>query len=86
MHHCPQCYCTPHLSGHNKSDRHESQHSRSAAKIVKLVPAEKLKSTLDSVYGYHGVEQAEKDCYKTTFATEWVMFMYLLSRQLRQTH
>ena len=59
MHHCPQCYCTPHLSGHNKSDRHESQHSRSAAKIVKLVPAEKLKSTLDSVYDYHGVEQAD---------------------------
>ena len=58
------------LSGLSKAGRHESHHTRSAAEIVKTVPAGKLKSTLDCVDGYHGVELAEKDCHKTTFATE----------------
>ena len=42
------------LSGLSRAGRHESHHTRSAAEIVKTVPAGKLKSTLDSVDGYHG--------------------------------
>jgi hypothetical protein len=65
------------LSGLSKAGRHESHHTRSAAEIVKTVPAGKLKSTLDCVDGYHGVERAEEDRHKTTFATEWGLFRYL---------
>ena len=42
------------LSGLSRACRHESHHTRSAAEIAKTVPAGKLKSTLDSVDGYHG--------------------------------
>ena len=48
------------LSGLSKAGRHESHHTRSAAEIVKTVPAGKLKSILDCVDGYHGVELAEE--------------------------
>jgi hypothetical protein len=65
------------LSGLSKVGRPESHHTRSAAEIVKTVPAGKLKSTLDCVDGYHGVELAEEDRQKTTFATEWGLFRYL---------
>ena len=65
------------LSGLSKAGRHESHHTRSAAEIAKSVPAGKLKSTLDCVDGYHGVELARKDRHKTTFNTEWGMFRYL---------
>ena len=65
------------LSGLSRAGCHESHHSRSAAEIAKSVPAGKLKSTLDCVDGYHGVELAEEDRHKTTFATEWGMFRYL---------
>ena len=54
-----------------------SHHTRSAAEIVKTVRAGKLKSTLDCVDGYHGVELAKEDRHKTTFATEWGLFRYL---------
>ena len=60
-----------------QSSRHESHHTRSAAEIVKTIPADKLKSTMDCVDGYHGVELAEEDRHKTTFATEWGLFRYL---------
>jgi hypothetical protein len=56
------------LSGLSKAGRHESHHTRSAAEIVKTVPAGKLKSTLDCVDGYG---------HKTTFATEWGYLRYL---------
>ena len=65
------------LSGLSKAGRHESHHTRSAVKIVKTVPAGKLKSTLDCVDGYHGVELAKEDCHKTTFSTEWGLYRYL---------
>ena len=37
-----------------------------------------MKSTLDYVDGYHGVELAKEDRHKTTFITEWERFRYLL--------
>jgi hypothetical protein len=68
---------TVELSGLIKAGRQESHHTRSAAEIVKDVPAGKLKSTLDCVDGYHGVEPAEEDRHNTTFAIEWGLFRYL---------
>jgi hypothetical protein len=44
--------------------------------IAKSVPANKLKSTLDCVDGYHGIELAEEDRHKTTFSTEWGLYRY----------
>ena len=64
------------LSGLSKAGRHESHHTRSAAEIAKSVPSGKLKTTLDCVDGYHGVELAEEDRHKTIFATEWGLFEY----------
>jgi hypothetical protein len=61
----------------SKAGRHESHHTRSAAEIAKSVPAGKLKSTLDCVDGYHGVELAKENRHKTTFATKWGLFRYL---------
>jgi hypothetical protein len=55
----------------SKAGRHVSHHIRSAAEIAKSVPAGKLKSTLDCVDGYHGVELAKEDRHNTTFTTEW---------------
>ena len=43
---------------------------------IRSVPANKLKSTLDCVNGYHGVELAEEDRHKTTFITEWGKYRY----------
>ena len=57
--------------------RYESHHTRSAAEIVKAVPAGKLKSTVNCMDGYHGVELAKEDRHKTTFSTEWGLFRYL---------
>ena len=65
------------LSGLSRVGRHESHHTRSAAEIVRTVPAGKLKSTLDCVDGYHGVELAKENRHKTTFTTEWGLFRYL---------
>ena len=65
------------LSGLSKAGTHESHHTRSAAEIAKTVPGGKVKTTLDCVDGYHGVELAEEDRHKTTFATEWGLFEYL---------
>ena len=55
-----------------------------------------LKSTLDCVDGYHGVELAVEDRHKTTFNTEWGMFsvqvpqsatgLSIIWRQLHQTY
>ena len=44
--------------------------------IAKHVPGNKYKSTLDCLDGYHGVELAEEERHKTTFATEWGKFRY----------
>ena len=52
------------LSGLSKAGRHESHHTRSAAKIAKSVPAGKLKSMLDCIEGYHGLELAKEDCHQ----------------------
>ena len=65
------------LSGLSKAGTHESHHTRTAAEIVKTVPGGKVKSNLDCVDGYHGVELAEEDRHKTTFATEWGLFQHL---------
>ena len=54
----------------------ETNHTRSVAKIARSVPTNKLKSTLDCVNGYHGVELAEEDRHKTTFITEWGKYHY----------
>ena len=62
------------LSGLSRAGRHESHHTRSAAEIVKTVSAGKLKSMLDCVDGYHGVELAKEDRHKTTSATKWGLF------------
>ena len=64
------------LSGLSKAATHESHHTRSAAEIAMTVPAGKLKTTLDCVDGFHGVELAEEDRHKTTFSTEWGLFRY----------
>ena len=61
----------------SKAGRHESHHTRSVAEIAKSVPAGKLKSTLDCVDGYHGVELAKEDRHKTTFTAELGLFRYL---------
>ena len=65
------------LSGLSRAGKHESHHTRSAAEIAKSIPSGKLKSTLDCVDGYHGVELAVEDRHKTMFDTELGMFKYL---------
>ena len=45
-----------------------------ATVIAKRVPGNKYESTLDCLDGYHGIELAEEDRHKTTFATEWGKF------------
>ena len=62
------------LSGLSKAATHESHHTRSAAEIAMTVPAGKLKTTLDCIDGFRGVELAEEDRHKTTFSTEWAYF------------
>lgn len=64
------------LSALSRAGQHESHHTRSAADIAKSIPAGMLKSTLDCVDGYHGVELDPRDRHKTTFATEWGLFRY----------
>ena len=51
---------------------YQSKHSM----IAKSVPANKLKSTLDCVDGYHGIELDEGDRHKTTFALDFGKFGY----------
>ena len=68
--------CTIDLSALSKVGIREMHHMRSPAKVARTVPANKLKSTLDCVDGYHGVEIAEEDCHKTTFITEDGRFRY----------
>ena len=58
------------MSGLSRAGKHESHHTRSAAEIAKLIPSGKLKSTLDCLDGYHGVELAVEDRHKTTINTE----------------
>ena len=64
------------LSYLSKHGIEESHHTRSAPLIAKSVPANKYKSTLDCIDGYHGIEVAEEDRHKTTFATEFGKFRY----------
>ena len=64
------------LSYLSKHGIEESHNTKSAPMIAKSVPANKLKSTLDCVDGYHGIELAEEDRYKTTLATEFGNFRY----------
>ena len=64
------------LSALSKACIRETHHTRSPAKVARTVPANKLKSTLDCVDGYHGVEIAEEDRHKTTFITEDGKYRY----------
>ena len=64
------------LSALSKAGIRETHHTRSPAKVARTVPANKLKSCLDCVDGYHGVEIAEEDRHKTTFITEDGKFRY----------
>ena len=45
---------TINLSAFSRGGIRETHHTRSAAKIARTVPANKLKGTIDCVYGYHG--------------------------------
>ena len=69
------------LSYLSKHGLEESHHTRSAPMVAKSVPANKFKSTLDCVDGYHGIVLAEEDRHKTTFATEFGMFQYTRAPQ-----
>ena len=64
------------LSALSKAGIRETHHTRSPAKVARTVPANKLKSCLDCVDGYHGVEIAAEDRHKTTFITEDGKFRY----------
>ena len=65
------------LSALTKVGIRETHHTRSPFKVVCTVPRNTLKSTLDCVDGYHGVEIAEEDRHKTTFITEWGRYRYI---------
>ena len=69
------------LSYLSKHGLDESHHTRSAPMVAKSVPANKYKSTLDCVDGYHGIVLAEEDRHKTTFATEFGKFQYTRAPQ-----
>ena len=59
------------MSALTKVARRELHHTRSPFKAACSVPVGVLKSTLDCVDGYHGVEVAEEDRDKMSFITEW---------------
>ena len=59
------------LSNLSKHGLEESHNTSSAAIIARWIPDNKLKSTLEHVDGYHGIELEEADRHKNTFATEW---------------
>ena len=61
-----------HLSKHGLEKTHITC---SAATIAMRIPGLKLKSTLECVDSYHGIELEEADRHKTTFATEWGKFL-----------
>ena len=69
------------LSYLSKHGLDESHPTRSAPMVAKSVPANKYKSTLDCVDGYHGIVIAEEDRHKTTFATEFGKFQYTRAPQ-----
>ena len=69
------------LSYLSKHRIEESHFTRSAPMIAKAVPPKTYKSSLDCVDGYHGIELAEEDRHKTTFATEWGKFHYCRAPQ-----
>ena len=71
------------LSALSKACIRETHHTRSPAKVSRTVPAGKLKSKLDCVDGYHGVELAEEDRHKTTFITEDGKYRY---KRIPHTH
>ena len=64
------------MSALTKVARRELHHTRSPFKAACSVPGGVLKSTLDCVDGYHGVEIAEEDRDKMSFITEWGAFRY----------
>ena len=64
------------LSALTKASVRDTHHTRNPAKVARTTPADKLKSTLDCIDGYHGVEIAEEDRLKTTFITEEGKFQY----------
>ena len=60
------------MSALTKVARRELHHTRSPFKAACSVPGGVLKSTLDCVDGYHGVEVAEEDRDKMSFITTGV--------------
>ena len=55
------------MSALTKVARRELHHTRSPFKVACSVPGGVLKTTLDCVDGYHGVEIAEEDRDKMSF-------------------
>ena len=49
---------------------------------AKRFPGNKYKSTMGCVDGYHGIDLAEENRHKTTFATEWGKFRYKRAPQV----
>jgi hypothetical protein len=64
------------LSELSRAGIRETHHTRNPAKAARTVQANKLKTTLDCVDGYHGAELVEADRHKTTFIKEWSKFRY----------
>ena len=64
------------MSALTKVAKRELHHTRSPFKAACSVPGGVLKTTLDCVDGYHGVEIAEEDRDKMSFITEWGAFRY----------
>ena len=62
------------MSALTKVARRELHHTRSPFKVACSVPGGVLKTTLDCVDGYHGVEFSEEDRDKMSFLTEWGAF------------
>ena len=62
------------MSALTKVARRELHHTRSPFKVACSVPGGVLKTTLDCVDGYHGLEIAEEDRDKISFLTEWGPF------------
>ena len=64
------------MSALTKEAEREVHHTRSPFKVACSVPACTLKTVLDCVDGYHGVEKEKEDRDKTSFITEGGAFQY----------
>ena len=64
------------LSHLSKQGLEKSHTTSSLASITMRIPGKKLKSKLECVDRYHGIELEEADRHKNTFAKEWGKFWY----------